>query len=253
MTCTLVQLDAAPTADQLKRAFKQVKNLTEADATKLANEACGLLVKNLSRNDAATLQLALRSEGVPTEIVETAQLPRLPDAKFVRRLEFQPQALGVYDPLGRAVPVDWQHLSLISAGAVRHFGVSQTRTEEVVQSFSPVRGFHAKTVTDVRHKIEDDAKIVIDIFLARGAARFQIEAESFLFRYLFDRAELNLAQKAGLLVQMLAQRAPQAFVNRGAAALRDNVPGAAAYASKAALFDESIWLLWRMTHQNPPG
>lgn len=253
MTCTLVQLDTAPTADQLRRAFKQVKSLTEADATKLANEACGLLVKNLSRDDAASLQLALRSEGVPTEIIETAQLPRLPDAKFVRRLEFQPQTLAVYDPLGRAVPVDWQHLSLISAGSVRHFGVSKTRTEEVVRSFSPVRGLHAKTVTDVRHKVEDDARIVMDIFLARGAARFQIEAESFLFKYVFDRPELNLAQKVGLLVQMLAQQAPQAFVNRGAAALRDHRPGAAAYASKAALFDESIWLLWRMTRQSPPG
>jgi hypothetical protein len=91
----------------------------------------------------------------------------------------------------------------------------------------------------------------MDIFLARGAARFQIEAESFLFKYLFDRPELNLAQKVGLLVQMLGQQAPQAFVNRGAAALRDHTPGAAAYASKAALFDESIWLLWRMTRKSP--
>jgi hypothetical protein len=250
MSCTLAQLDAAPTVDQLRRAFKHVKTFTEADATKLANEACGLLVKNLSREDATALQLALRSEGVPTEIVETGQLPRLTDAKFVRRLEFQPQALALYDPLGRAVPVDWQHLCLISAGAVRHFGVSKTRTEEVVQGFDPVRGFHAKTVTDIRHKVEDDAKIVMDIFLAHGAARFQIEAESFLFKYSFDRPELNLPQKMGLLVQMLAQQAPQAFVNRGAAALRDNRPGAAAYASKAALFDESVWLLWRMTRKS---
>lgn len=250
MSCTLVQLDAAPTVDQLKRAFKLVKTFTEADATKLANEACGLLVKNLSRDNATTLQLALRSEGVPTEIVEPGQLPGLPDAKFVRRLEFQPQALTIYDPLGRAVPVDWQHLCLVSAGAVRHFGVSKTRTEEVVHGFDPVRGFHAKVVTDVRHKIEDNARIVIDIFLAQGTMRFQIEAESFLFKYSFDRPELNLPQKAGLLVQMLTQQAPQARVNRGAAALRDNTPGAAAYASKAALFDESVWLLWRMTRQS---
>jgi hypothetical protein len=246
MFCTLVQLDAAPTVDQLRRAFKLLKTFTEADATKLANEACGLLVKNLSRDDATTLQRALQADGVPTEIVEPGRLPKLPDAKFVRRLDIQPQALTIFDPLGRTVPVDWQHLCLISAGSVRHFGVSTTRTEVVGHGFSPVRGFQPKVVTEVRHKIQDDSRIVIDIFLAQGTMRFQIEAESFPFKYSFDRPELDLPQKAGLLVQMLTQQAPQAHVNRGAAALRDNSPGAAAYASKAALFDESVWLLWRM-------
>ena len=33
-------------------------------------------------------------------------------------------------------------------------------------------------------------------------------------------------------------------------ALRDGHPENAAYASKAALFDESIWLLWRMRKKN---
>lgn len=249
MSCTLVQLDAAPTVDQLRRAFKQVKTFTEADATKLAHEGCGLLVKNLSRDDATTLQRALQTEGVPTEIVETGQLPRLPEAKCVRRVEIQPLALTTYDPLGRTVPVDWQHLCLVSAGAVRHFGVSTTRTEITGHGFSAVRGFQPSVATEFRHKIQDDARIIIDIFLAQGTMRFQIEAESFLFKYSFDRPELSLSQKAGLLVQMMTQLAPQALVNRGAAALRDNTPGEAAYASKSALFDESVWLLWRMARQ----
>ena len=80
--------------------------------------------------------------------------------------------------------------------------------------------------------------------------RFQIEAESFPFKYCFDRPDLNLPQKLGLLIQMLAEHAPHAVMNRGGTALRDGQPENAAYASKSALFDESIWLLWRTAKKN---
>jgi hypothetical protein len=246
----LVQADSvAPSADQLKRAFKSLKALTDADAVKLANDACGILVKNLSLDDAGLLQRALNSEGVTAEIVEANRLPKLPDAKFVRRLEFQPESLMIYDPLGRAVPVPWQQLSLVSAGSVRHFDMTATRTEKTVTTFDPIRGMRTRVVTDVRHKVEDDSALLLDLFLAGGAMRFQIEAGSFQFKYCFDRPELNLAQKAGLLVQMLAHSAPHAVLNRGAAALREGAAESAVYASKAALFDESTWFLWRMAHR----
>ena len=251
MPYCLLQTDSvAPTADQLKRAFKSLKNLTEADAIKLAREACGILKKNLSLTDARVLQSALQGEGVPTNLLDATQLPKLPDAKFVRRVEIQPQALGIFDPLGRAVPLPWQHLTLVSAGTVRHFGVSATRTEVTVNTFDPIRGSRKKVVTDVRHKVEADARLVLDIFLTGGLMRFQIEAESFQFKYCFDRPDLNLPQRLGLLIQMLAEHAPHAVMNRGAAALRDGHPENAAYASKVALFDESTWLLWRMAKKD---
>jgi len=251
MPYCLVQADSvAPTADQLKRAFKSLKTLTEADAIKLAREACGILKKNLSLTDARVLQRALQGEGVPTHLLDATQLPKLPDAKFVRRVEIQPQALAIFDPLGRIVPLPWQHLTLVAAGTVRHFGVSATRTEVTVNTFDPIRGLRTKVVTDLRHKIEDDAKLMLDIFLTVGVMRFQIEAESFQFKYCFDRPDLNLPQKLGLLIQMLAEHAPHAVMNRGAAALRDGHPENAAYASKMALFDESTWLLWRMAKKN---
>src|SRR5437868_13582493 len=98
MACCLVQTDfAVPSAEQLRRAFRSLETLTEADAVRLANEACGILAKNLSTQDASRLQRALAAEGVPTEIVDAAQLPKLPDVKFVRRLEFQPQWRLIYD------------------------------------------------------------------------------------------------------------------------------------------------------------
>src|SRR5207249_11538499 len=95
--------------------------------------------------------------------------------------------------------------------------------------------FHAKTVTDVRHKVEDDVKLLLDIFVAGGAMRFQMEADTFPFKYCFDRPDLNLPQKLGLLIELFAQNAPQAIMNHGANALRQGAPGNAAYASKAEI------------------
>src|SRR3989442_9051982 len=178
-------------------------------------------MKNLSPEDARVLQRALQGEGVPTDLLDATQLPKLPDARFVRRVEIQPQALAIFDPLGRTVPLPWQHLTLVSAGTVRHFGVSATRTEETVNTYDPIRGLRTKVVTDLRHKVEDDAKLMLDIFLTGGAMRFQIEAEGFQFKYCFDRPDLNFPQKLGLLIQILAGHAPHAGMNPGGTALRD--------------------------------
>jgi hypothetical protein len=245
--CLLQTGPLAPTADQLKRAFKSLRSLTDADAVKLANEACGILMRNLSRDAAAVLERAFQAEGVATVALEDGQLPKLPEAKFVRRVEFQPQALLIHDPLGRALPVPWQHLALVSAGAVRHFGMSTTRKEETVNTFDPIRGFRTHAVSDVRHNVEGSTRLVLDIFLSGASMRFQIEAETFMFKYCFDRPELNLPQKLGLLVQMIVQHAPGAILNRGAAACRDGAAGPLTYASKASLFDESTWLWWCLT------
>ena len=248
--CLLQTGAVAPTADQLKRAFKALKTLTEADAIKLALEACGILMKNRSLVDARVVQRVLQEEGAMTELVDVAEIPKLPEPKFVRRAEILPQALAIFDTLGRVVPLPWEQLTLVSAGTVRHFGVSATRTEETVKTYDPIRGIRTRVVTDVRHKVQDDARLMLDMFLTGGALRFQIEAESFQFKYCFDRPDLNVPQKLGLLIQMIAEHAPHAVMNRGAAALRDEKLENAAYASKAALFDESIWLLWRMAIKN---
>jgi hypothetical protein len=251
----LVQQEATvPTADQLKRAFKLLKRMTEADAIKVAREAYGILMRNLPLDEASTLQRALAGEGVPTEIVEAGQLPGLPDARFIRRAELRSEALVVSDPLGRPVPVLWPQIALIAAGACRHFGISQTRTEQHVTSFDPIHGIHRRVEVDVRHKVEDDVPMLLDLLLTGAAMRFQIEADQFQFKHLFDRPDLDRAGKMGLLIQRLGERAPQAWLNRGAFSLRDGSSAPVTYASKAAFFEESIWLLWRQAkHEPAPG
>ncbi len=246
MPYALVQKEITPDVEQLKRAFKALKRLTEADAVKLAKDCCGILAKRLSQADAALLQQQFEAQGVPTEIVPTATLPVLPEAKFVRRMEFQPEALLIYDPLGRAVPVPWAHLALISAGVVKHFDLTTTRHEERVNRYDPIRGHRTEVVTELRHRVENEAKLLLQILLTRGAMSFEIEADTFLFKFCLDRPELDVGRKLALLIQMLAEKAPHAVLNRGATALKEGALQNATYPSKAALRDESAWLLWRM-------
>ena len=247
MTFLLAQKDLTPpTTEQLKRAFRLVKSLTDADATKLANDAYGILIKNLTADDAGLLQRTLAAEGVATEVVESGRFPKLVEPKFVRRAELTPEALILQDPLGRPLPVPWTHLVLIAAGRVQHFGVNKTTTEERVLRYDPIRGLNVQTVVETRHKVASDAQWLVDIFLAGGALRFQLEAANFMFKHTFDRPELDLAGKVGLLVQLLSQHAPHAALNRGAFTVRVNPDSEFAYAGKNYLFEESAWLLWRL-------
>jgi hypothetical protein len=124
--------------------------------------------------------------------------------------------------------------------------MSTTRKEETVNTFDPIRGFRTRVVTDVRHNVDDNARLVLDLFLTGASMRFQVEAETFMFKYCFDRPDLSLPQKFGLLVQMITQHAPAAILNRGAAACHEGAAGLVTYASKAALFGESTWLWWRL-------
>jgi len=247
----LQQEAAAPTADQLKRAFRSLKRMTEVDALKVAREAYGILLRNLPLDEANMLQSSLAGEGVPTEIVDAAQLPRLPEARFVRRAELQSGAFVIFDPLGRPVPVGWPQIAVIAAGACRHFGMSQTRTERRVTTFDPIRGIHRRLEVEVRHKVEDDVPILLDLLLTGAAMRFQIEADQFQFKNLFDRPDLDQAGRVGLLIQRLSEHAPRAWLNRGAISLRDGSAAPVTYASKAALSEESVWLLWRQAKHEP--
>jgi hypothetical protein len=243
-TYVLVQAGpTTPTVDHLKRAFAFTDSLRAPDATKLAHEAHGILLKNLTYDNAYRVQCALKEDGIATEILESQALPSLPDPRLTRRLEFTDPALMIYDVLGRTTPVAWHELTVVAAGAVGHLEITITHSEEQVMTFSPIRGFHPKTVSETEHVLETKPQLLLE-FLAQGRpCRFQVEAKGFLFGYCFNRPELSLEEKFVQLVQMILERAPQAIRNRGAQALV-NGAGIETYTSKTALHDELVWLLW---------
>jgi hypothetical protein len=249
----LQQSPAAPAAEALAAALKLVKRFTEADAVRMARGAHGILARDLSREEALLVRAALEQGGVPAACLPARQLPILPQARYVKRMELQPAALVVYDPLGRGVPVPWLQVAVISAGAVRHFGTTQTVTEEWVRHYSPLTGSGYRLETDVRHKVEENTRLFMEILLVGAAMRFEVEAENFLFKFVVDRPDLGVREKLAALVALLAQHAPHAGLNHGAAALRANPSAAPVYSSRQALSDETVWLLWLQAQQSVGG
>jgi len=251
MSDCLVQLESAPVTEaQWRRALPLVPGYTEADAVRLAREAHGILIKNLDGPKAIALQLAFRSTGVETAVVPAARL-QLVDAKFTRRIELADDVLRISDPLGRPVSVPWAHVTLIAVGAVRQYDIAQTVTYEKQRAYNPVQGVHQEVVRDVRTSLHENLPWLIEIFLTGGAMRFQTEGEQLAWGYLFKHAPPELLPRLVGLVQLLARRAPQAMLNRGALSLRDGGDGGEGYASRPAFADESAWLLWRARQPAP--
>ena len=249
-----------PEVEKLKRAFRAVKCLTPADARTLANDAFGILVKNLDIADAMALKGALQSEGIDTAVVMQNDLPELPPIKFVRRMDCRPEHLMICDPLGREVPVPWGHLMLIAAGDVGHFEMvsiapkppastefwePRTLRELIMDDDIDVIIPGDRADREDRRRETRVRRAVLEIVLARVTMRFHLEADKCLFNYLGDRKTSSVSENFRLLVRDLMAFAPQALLNRGAFFLREEPPTVFEYPSKNAFYEEMTWILWR--------
>jgi hypothetical protein len=236
---------ASPGADPLKRAFKSFSNLTDADAVRLALGAHGILMRHLGQDAARALQLALQAEGVSAVVVPEGDLPKLPVDRSLQRVQLSPEAFSIYDLLGRATAVAWREVTLVAAGAVQHFEVSRRQTERTVLQFNPITGVRPTTVHEVGRKVESDSLLLLEIILAGGATRFQINAAKFPFKYVLDQPGLAIQEKFIWLVREICRQTPTAVLNAGARALHEGQESVLPYATPQSLADEMVWLLWQ--------
>src|SRR5204863_7418169 len=87
--------------DTFARAFRGVPGLTPMDANQVGNPEIGMLVRNLTLDQATALQSNLKATGMETEVVPEMALPALPEGKVIRSLECSPEILNVRDCLQR--------------------------------------------------------------------------------------------------------------------------------------------------------
>ena len=239
--------------EHLKRAFSAFVNLTEIDAVRLAGSARGILLRQLNRDGARALQTALEAEGVGVVIVREDELPRLPDGKSLHRVEMVPEAFIVYDLLGRPNAIDWSRIALVAAGAVGRFGFTKVQTENTDLRFNVMSGVWPKKTTEIGHKTEWDTTLILEVVLADGAGRYQIEAAEFPFKYVIDRPELSAPEKFVWLVREICRHATNAILNDGARAIYDGEESVLQYNSRQMLADEMVWLLWNHSEQARTG
>lgn len=235
----------APTPEQMKGAFKAFNHLTDADAVRLAVSARGILMRHLGQDTARAVQQALQAEGVGVTIVSERDLPRLPEALSLHRLEVWPQALTIYDPLGRPTAVDWEEVTLVAAGAVLHFELNKTQTEFLRLQHGVPGGANPKTGVNAGRAHDSGPQFLLEILLGRAAIRYQINAAEFRFKHVIDRPGLSIEEKFIWLVRELCHHAPHALLNHGASRLREGLQSAPIYGYRQVFVDELVWLLWR--------
>jgi len=247
---TVLQKGAvSPTADQLKRAFKSFSNLTDADAVRLSVGARGILMKHLSQDAARALQSALQAEGCPVAVLAEDDLPKLPDGRSLQRLDLWPQSLVTYDLLGRPNPVSWSQVTLVAAGSAHHFEVHKTQSERTVLRFNPIAGLRAKKIVESAHTVAPGSQLLLEIFLADGVTRYQIDAAQFAFRQVIDRPGLSTGEKFVWLVREVCRQTSGAIFNQGARLLHEGAEVAPEYTNRQVFQDEIVWLLWRAAQQ----
>jgi hypothetical protein len=229
----------------LKRAFRVSPRLTSLDAQTVANDAYGILLRDLQANEASALREALLKEGVATELVEEAKLPTIPPARVARQAEFQPTHLTLYDSMKRASEILWSDIILIAAGYVRMREMRKHRTALEEPSLVGA-GVAVDLASSVETREEEHDHLLLDIFLNAGTARFSIAADEFAFDHLGGRLTDDLAVNFVLLIQDLVAQAPQAGLNRGAFKASQRPPELFPYPSKAAFNEEITWMLWRI-------
>ena len=236
-----------PAIDQLQRALKSVPGFTAGDAFILGDDAYGILVKDLSEQQAGAFQGALRIEGIETEIVDQALLPPLPQTHFVRQLECSPEHLLIFDPLGRPFALDWRNIICIAAGAVRltEFVQKQHEIQTITYSNYGERGPKVPEY-ETRTREERRFHLLGEIIITGAALRYSFNAEKFNFAALGERNMENSLANFSLLVRDLMQFSPNASLNRGAAVLRSDATTIFPYPSKNAFHEEIVWMLWQM-------
>jgi hypothetical protein len=234
-----------PPVEKIEQALLSVEGFTRVDAHTFANDAYGILVKNIPADQATAFAQALFGQGIETSVVAQENLPTLPQTKFVHRLDCTPDALLVYDPLGRSFPLPWQHVMMIAAGCVRMTDFNRVEKHIWVDDGQDEQN----RITEYKNVEEQNAHLLLEIIVSGAVLRYSVSAEKFRFDCLGERRTKSLPENFALLVQDLAAFAPNAMLNRGAFFLKQN-ENLFPYPSKNAFFEEITWLLWRMKQES---
>jgi len=190
------------------------------------------------------------------ETIDQSQLPALPPGKMLRRIALSPEAMLIDDLIKGTLPVPWNQVRCLAAGSVQLTTLSRKRTETREVGVPHPR--HLIPLWPVQtSKVEYSTQASLDwflraeILLADDRVRYSVEAETLNFAPLGEGVTRDLAGNFCLLIRGLAARAPQALLNRGAAAILSDPCEFVYYPRKTAFEDDIVWTLWKSRRPTP--
>lgn len=216
MTYALLQTTITPPpVDALQRAFKAgaTQSLSAADAIFAADDAFGILSRDLPENDALNVAGALAAEEIEVEVVAERDLPRLPEPQFFLSTHFTENLVEFFDARERKDQAPWAALTLIAVGYdQRDVRLELIFGDATARYFTTLDRFHA------HHSPEASGRFATERFIS--------------------------------LIRSLCEQAPKALRNRGTDLLLgggvgDRIEELVAYPRPSAFIEEITWLLWR--------
>jgi hypothetical protein len=234
-----------PDLDALRQAFRAVPWLNDLDAMNMTGDGYGIIVEDLSLDQAQEIGNALENVGIHNRVMNQDDLPALAAAKQVRRLDCLPENLVIYDPLGRPVNVPWEEVRLLAAGLVRLPEMQRTEKERAVNRGTGWQGGSVPTVMiDVAEREVRKDKLMLELLIGGSCARFRVMADKCRYDYLQTRLRRRVEENFRLLVKDLVAYSVNALLTQGAAALADDALPVCKYPSRHAFEEEIIWLFW---------
>lgn len=262
-----------PNVDALRRAFRGVGGLAPADAPTIARDGFGILLRQLTEEDAGALQSSLAREGVATEIVDERALPAVPPSKLMRRVVYRLDAFVGYDPYDRELVIPWDRVALAAVGQMAGAGAGwrsessldgTTQTEVLLlENLLRTGTFEVEERQPkmVRPKSEIESGIwVADFILVGGEIRFTLQAHQLAIVGLGERDMEDPLTNFFTFVRDSLWQLPSALLNRAAYALREELldrlldghADCPRYPTRNAYHEELIWLLWRLRQSGRP-
>ena len=214
MTFALLQTSMTPPpVDALRRAFAHGEALSSADALFAADDAFGILARDLPAEEAQNIAANLAADGVVVELAAEADLPRLPDSTLFTAVQFHPEFLRLLNAREDATDIPYKGIRLLAVG-------------------------------------HDHAAVRFEIVFGDAMARYEAFMENMHFHQVPECNGRSAGENLAILIRLLRNAAPHALLNRGATHLCESTtPGhiedLVAYPRTSAFFEEMIWLLWR--------
>ncbi|MHC4883723.1 MAG: hypothetical protein ACYTGH_01415 [Planctomycetota bacterium] len=209
-SCAVVFAD--PTANDTPEAAQAIGNaLAEAldmlpyDALRLARDANGILLDNVSSDQAAKAVSALGAINVLTGVADSTLVPEALDPVKVRQIEITPAALGVQTGYTGMETLPWSDVELVSVC------LYQQTTHKVIKQKKARRGFgfgrmaaglvggpmgqalyavreKLKQTTKFKHQVGRDEHYVADLHIRPGRL-LRIHSNECLYNYLGERIQ----------------------------------------------------------------
>ena len=168
-----MSLDQPIPREALEAAVMSTQTLAKPDCARLLRELFGIVAEKISQDDALGLQAGLRAQGIETEVIDEANLPKLPVPHHPQSFAVSSEGVTVTDYTGQGTLFPISTFVYAAGGHVKHLtNVPEHKLEWVQKS---VGGKGVRNVVEVvtERELKEVLEFRIEFYITQDPFRFQ--------------------------------------------------------------------------------